>query len=309
MGFRRAGPEQGDFHGVVSIFGGGVAPGAPSFPGGVGAAEALDQRRLVGMGLPVGGLRIADLQEFGVEFTQDRCVGRIAGKIVQLLRVGLEVEQFRLETDIVDVFPPSPPDHVGGRHGPGGMVFAEHDPAVIAWFGSNSAERAPRAFSVELGGEMRQDGLGQVDQADGRVAGTGIDARTRHDQRHRRRFLVHVGLAPQSPCAGIVAVIAGVDHGGVSAQTGLLERFEDPADIVVQPAAQAEIAGDRRQPLGLVAEPVLAVHGKRSVFPPRGGAGVRPADAVWAAAGCRAGRGSKNRCGTTSGKCGATRPT
>ncbi len=62
----------------------------------------------------------------------------------------------------------------------------------------------------------------------------GLDGRRPADEeRHADRFLVHEALVEQAVVAEEEALVAGVDHDGVAAEPGLVERVEDAADAVV----------------------------------------------------------------------------
>ncbi len=95
---------------------------AAPFQHRVAAAMRRDEPRLVSLGPTVRRLGI---EHFAQQFLHRQRLG-IAGKVPQFFGVALQIEQFGFVPAKMDVLVTPLADHIGGRFGSGGVVFAQH---------------------------------------------------------------------------------------------------------------------------------------------------------------------------------------
>ena len=140
------------------------------------------------------------------------------------------------------------------------MVLA-HDGALRRGAAHDVHQRYARQVSVVgMRGQPDavDDGGEGIDERDGLTADdTRGHLGAGHDHRYTGQLLVHVGFAPQSARAEVVAVIAGVDDARVAGEAVVLERLQEPADIVVDEADETEIGGNRFAHFGRIIESLV----------------------------------------------------
>ena len=215
----------------------------------------LHQRVLACPRAAVDLVRVADLAHRRHE-ARDR--PRLAGgQVPALLRVGLQVEQLRLETGIADELPPALPQHEAPGGGPCRMIFAEHGALRLL---AERPERAAGQRGVGVEARAFEDRRVAVQQRGRRAA----DPPRRHarpggDQRHADRLLIHVGLAPEPARAEVLAMVAGVDDARRAGEPGRLQRGQHATDIVVEEGAEPVVGGDGHPARLVVEEAVIGL--------------------------------------------------
>ena len=168
---------------------------------------------------------------------------RIAGEVVQLVRIRRDIVQLRRVAGAGDVFPPVAPDHEGRLERAFRHVFAEHRVGPAFLRAGREAEQAVAvdrrgiADALAVGRDVAE-GRQQVHQRDmlghlPRLQRLGCV----NDHRHAGRVLEEGHLVPEATLAQHVAVVRRHDDDGVVGLAGLLER---PQHLPEQPVAVAD---------------------------------------------------------------------
>src|ERR1051326_8888576 len=90
---------------------------------GVAPAESLDQRPLIGFGLPVGGLGADDLAQGSAKLRDEVATARIFGFIRCFVRVACEVEKLGRISDVFVILPAPLAQHERAGGGADRVIF------------------------------------------------------------------------------------------------------------------------------------------------------------------------------------------
>ncbi len=163
-----------------------------------------------------------------------RGMGRVAGEVVEFLRIGLEVEQLRPLPVVVDQLVAAAAHHPlldRLRPGPGRhAVGAEFGERLIApgrrRILRDRQEAPPLGMRQGRRAERSQHGRAEVDQVDDLRPPLACrqDARPGEDQRHLDQFVVEGLLPPQAALADLIAMVGGVDDQRVVARPSASSR-------------------------------------------------------------------------------------
>ena len=165
---------------------------------------------------------------------------RAAGEVVELARIGREIEQLRwMAFGKVNQFPVPHAQHVESAGTPAVVVFAQHRAFRLGRVDEILQRPAAPALPQRDGpaGYRPLYRGADIAQRHRRRVDAGIDAGSPEQQRNAGGILVHVALTPDAVIADHVAVVAGVDHLRVSRLAARVECREHPADIVVEETA------------------------------------------------------------------------
>src|SRR5689334_14890786 len=208
----------------------------------------------------IGYFRVYDLAQGGLAVGHQPAIAGLAIEIPRLIGIGLEVEQLWRHADVVDVLELALADHEGSSGGTGRVIFA-HDGAFGRPPAHDVQQRGARqvaVFGMNRQADAVDDGRKAIDQGY-RLAtdNLGWNFGTCHQHRHGGRFLIHIGFAPQSAAAEIVAVVAGVDDARAAGQIEVLERLQQAPDVVIDEAHEPEVGGNRLAHLAWLIEALV----------------------------------------------------